>query len=342
MMERKLSLILAGDTMLGRAVNATVHREGPAYPWGNMRPLLQSADWAIVNLECVIATTGQPWSPEWKAFHFRADPIAIDSLRQAGIDCVSIANNHVMDYGYEALAEMLARLDVAGIHHAGADQNIRQARSPALLRSPDMTIAVIAATDDEPQWLATDTRPGTNWLPPLSTERALQPIREDIQGCRAAGADLVIFSMHAGPSMRERPSVRICEFAHAVIDAGADVYFGHSAHVFQGIEIYHERPILHDAGDFVDDYAIDPHLRNDQGLLFRLQVAPSGVERIELIPLTIGHCQVNVAEGAERRTIGERIQKLSAEFGTEIVWHGSTLEIKGVAREEKIGVVSGG
>ena len=326
-MERKLSLILAGDTMLGRAVNATVHREGPAYPWGNILPLLQSADLAIVNLECVIATTGKPWSPEWKAFHFRADPIAIDSLRQAGIDCVSIANNHVLDYGYKALAEMLKHLDDAAIHHAGAGLHHEDAKRPAILQSQGMHIAFIAATDNELRWVATADRPGTHWLPAIPDEQILQEIQDDIQSCRKAGADIVIFSMHAGPNMVEHPSPEMCEFARGVIDAGADIYFGHSSHVFQGIEIYHERPILHDVGDLVDDYAVDPHFRNDQGLLFRLQVGPSGVERIELIPMTIGHCQVNVAEGTERRAIGERIQKLSAAFGTVIHWHDSILEV---------------
>ncbi len=341
-MERKLSLILAGDTMLGRAVNAALRREGPAYPWGTVLPLLQSADLAVVNLECVIALSGKPWAPQWKAFHFRADPIAIESLRTAGIDCVSIANNHVLDYGYEALAEMLNHLDDAAIHHAGAGLHHEAAKRPAMLESNGMHIALIAATDNEPRWVATADRPGTHWLPAIRDEQVLQEIRDDIQFCRNAGADIVIFSMHAGPNMVEHPSPEMREFARGVIDAGADVYFGHSAHVCQGIEFYHDRPILHDTGDLVDDYPVDARLRNDRGLLFRLEIASNGIERIELIPLSIGQCQVNVAQRSECAAIGERIRCLSAEFGTEIVWHGSTLEIKGVVREEKVGFVTGG
>jgi poly-gamma-glutamate synthesis protein (capsule biosynthesis protein) len=158
-------------------------------------------------------------------------------------------------------------------------------------------------------------------------EGVLRSIRENIETCRSAGAGIVIFSMHWGPNMVQRPSAHFREFARAVIDAGADVFFGHSAHVFHGIEIYHDRPIFYDVGDFVDDYAVDPHLRNDQGLLFRLQVEAGGVRFIELVPLQIGRCQVNLAKDDERLAIGERIRSLSAEFGTDVSWRGSSLEV---------------
>ena len=131
--------------------------------------------------------------------------------------------------------------------------------------------------------------------------------------------------------MIERPAQDYCEFARAVIDAGADVYFGHSAHVLQGIEIYHDRIIVHDAGDFVDDYRVDPQLRNDQGLLFRLRITREGVSMLELIPLSIGYCQVRVAHGADKESTAARIQNLSAEFGTEIRSAPSAIEVPAVA-----------
>ena len=326
-MERSISVALAGDTMLGRGMNEVFRRSGATYPWGNVSPLLQEADVTIVNLECVIAETGEPWRPDSKVFHFRSDPVATDALHAAGIDCVTIANNHVLDYGQDALMEMLRLFDAAGIRHAGAGRNLEEARRPALLESHGITVAVIAATDNEPEWLATADRPGTNWLPISMEDRVLTPLGDAIQTCRTQGADLIIFSNHWGPNMVERPSPRFREFARAVIDAGADVYFGHSAHLFQGIELYRGRPIFYDAGDFVDDYAIDPHLRNDHALLFRLDITPSSIERIELIPLIISRCQVNVAEGSEKRTIGERIRRLAAEFQTDICWRDTTLDV---------------
>jgi poly-gamma-glutamate synthesis protein (capsule biosynthesis protein) len=104
--------------------------------------------------------------------------------------------------------------------------------------------------------------------------------------------------------------------------------FGHSAHIFQGIEIYRGRPIIYDAGDFVDDYAVDPTLRNDWGLLFRVYVAEATVRRIELDPVLIEHCQVNLARGATHQAIAERIGALSAEMGAQVHRDGDRLWIE--------------
>jgi poly-gamma-glutamate synthesis protein (capsule biosynthesis protein) len=133
--------------------------------------------------------------------------------------------------------------------------------------------------------------------------------------------------MHWGPNMVQRPSPLFRAFAHAVMDAGADLLFGHSAHIFQGIEIYRGRPIVYDAGDFVDDYAVDPVLRNDQGVLFRLHVAQGAVRRIELDPVVIENCQVNLATRATHQAVAERIQALSAEMGTQVHRAGDRLWI---------------
>ncbi len=155
----------------------------------------------------------------------------------------------------------------------------------------------------------------------------LGPVRESIAEARAAEAELVVFTIHWGPNMVQRPRPLFRDFAHAVIDLGADVFFGHSAHVFQGIELYRGRPIIYDAGDFVDDYVVDPELRNDWGLLFRLEADGAGVERIGLIPAVIRHRQVNRAVGSEREAIAERMESLSAELGTTIRRDGDRLSI---------------
>src|SRR5512134_463299 len=110
-----VSIILTGDVMLGRGVDSYLRRVGPAYPWGNTLPTLSAANLMIINLECVIACGGRPWSRWPKVFHFQADPIAITSLQLAGVDCVTLANNHVLDFEEEGLTEMLASLDKARI-----------------------------------------------------------------------------------------------------------------------------------------------------------------------------------------------------------------------------------
>lgn len=317
-MAQSLSIVLTGDTMLGRGVNSYLRREGPAYPWGNTLPILRGGDLTITNLECVIAAGGRPWSRWAKVFHFRADPIGIKSLEMAGIDCVTLANNHVLDFELEALKEMLGLLDQSKIKHAGAGLNAKEAIRPALLELSNLKLGVVAFTDNEPGWAATANTAGTNYVEISVTEQSLKSVREGINQSREAGADLVIFSIHWGPNMTERPSPLFQEFAHAVIDAGADTFHGHSAHLFQGIEAYRGKPIIYDAGNFVDDYAVDPVLRNDRGLIYRLLVNDRRVEQIELLPVFISKCQVNVATGPDRDAIIQRIRRLSSEMGAAV------------------------
>jgi len=317
-MNRPVTLAMTGDVMLGRGVDRTLERLGPTHPWGDLLPLLNEADLTIVNLECVIARGGQPWSRWPKVFHFRADPIAVGALQCAGVDCVTLANNHVLDYEEEALLELLDLLQNGKIAFAGAGRNLKEARRAAILEACGLHIGIVAFTNNEPGWAAQSDVPGTNYIPITLEERSLGPLRESIVLARAAGADLVVFTIHWGPNMVERPTRLFRRFAHAVIDAGANLFFGHSAHIFQGIELYKERPIIYDAGDFVDDYVVDPELRNDRGLLFRLEVDDAGVRRIELVPTFIRHRQVNLAKGREREAIAARIELLCAEFGTPI------------------------
>src|SRR5919109_696180 len=200
------TLVLTGDVMLGRLANDVLLRCGPAYPWGNTLPALRAADLAIVNLECVIARGGRPWTRWPKVFHFRADPVALTALQLAGIDCVTLANNHVLDYEEEALLEMLGLLEQSGMAYAGAGRCGEEARRPALLEARGLRVGVVAFTDNEPGWAATPTAPGTNWIPITLEEHSLARVREGIGDVRAAEAELVIVSMHWGPNMVQRPS----------------------------------------------------------------------------------------------------------------------------------------
>jgi poly-gamma-glutamate synthesis protein (capsule biosynthesis protein) len=326
-MDRAITLALAGDVMLGRGVDEALRSLGTAYPWGDVRPLLSEADLAVVNLECVIARGGRPWSRWPKKYRFRADPAAVTALRRAGVAGVTLANNHVLDYEEEALLEMLALLRRAGIASAGAGRDLEEARRPAVLEARGLRVGVVAFTDNEPGWAAGPDRPGTSYIPIALEERALGPVEEGLARARSAGADLVVFAIHWGPNLIRRPTQLFRDFARAVIDRGADVLVGHSAHIFQGIELHGGRPIIYDAGDLVDDYAVDPDLRNDWGLLFRLEADRGGVRRIEPVPVVIRGRQVNRALGAEREAIAGRIERLSAEMGTAIRREGDRLWI---------------
>jgi poly-gamma-glutamate synthesis protein (capsule biosynthesis protein) len=314
----ELTVNLTGDVMLGRAVDLVLRDLPAGYVWGDMIDDLRRADFTLVNLECALTRSDEAaFDGTVKPFYFRSDPSHVSALLAAGVDCACIANNHARDFGTQGLLDTIEALDSAGIAHAGAGADTRAASSPALLRRDGWTLAVVACADYPQEWAAGSDTPGINFMPVSMDSASLGRIREMLEAARCA-ADFVIFSIHWGPNMRERPPGGFKQFAHAVLDAGADLYWGHSAHILQGIEVYKGKPLLYDTGDFVDDYAVDPSLRNDLSALFRVIVNGPRVDRVELLPVAIRNMQVNHAAGPDREWVEQRVAQLSAESGTHV------------------------
>jgi poly-gamma-glutamate capsule biosynthesis protein CapA/YwtB (metallophosphatase superfamily) len=313
-----ITLALIGDIMLGRKVaEALSYRMRPEEPWGDVMPLLTEADLRIANLECAIMDKGRPWIRTPKVFHFRTPPSTVETLRTARIDACSLANNHILDFEEQGLLDTLEHLDAAGIRHAGAGHNREEAADPAILTVPPdrHRVALLAFTDNEPPFAAGTDRPGTNYLPVSLRPEVLRRVERAVSAVREAGVDTVLFSNHWGPNMVQRPKAIFRRFARAVIDLGVDIYYGHSAHVFQGVEIYHGKPILYDTGDFIDDYAVNRELRNDWSFFFRVSVEEGRLERLDLILVKLSYARVDLAKGGEREMILDRMERLSAEMG---------------------------
>jgi poly-gamma-glutamate capsule biosynthesis protein CapA/YwtB (metallophosphatase superfamily) len=316
-----ITVALVGDVMLGRGVNETLRSMRPEEPWGDVLPALSSADLRIANLECAITGHDRPWTRTPKVFHFRADPRAVEVLRAARIDACSLANNHTLDFEGQGLLDTLRHLEAAGIRYAGAGRDREEAARPAFLTArTDGTcrVALLALTDNEPPFAAGPDRPGTNYLPVSMEPQVLRRVEASVEEARGAGADVVVFSNHWGPNMVERPNQLFRRFARAVIDRGADVYYGHSAHVFQGVEIYNGKLILYDTGDFIDDYAVGERLRNDRSFVFRVTLEGRELRRLKLLPVSLHYARVELARGGEREAILGRMIDLSAEMGTNL------------------------
>lgn len=319
--------------MLGRLVNQRLRTTGPDYPWGDTVPLLREADVRFANLECVLAGGGQP--QPGKIFHFRSDVKNVQCLRYAEINVVSLANNHVLDFGAGAFREMLPALDAAGIQHAGAGLDREAARRPAMRQAAGTAVGFLAFTDNEPGWEASDTSPGVHFVPVEAGGaaaddggRRIAELLELVRRTRT-GVELLIVSAHWGPNWGVRPPSGHQELAQALIEAGADVVFGHSAHIFRGVGLYRHRPILYSAGDFVDDYAVDPVERNDQSFVFILETRRNTPWTLRLHPTLIADFQARLAYGGNARTIARRMQGLCENLGTESSWNeeGGFLEI---------------
>jgi poly-gamma-glutamate synthesis protein (capsule biosynthesis protein) len=308
-MENKVVIRLMGDVMIGRTVNKIISRKGYTYPWGNVLNILKKDGINLINLETAITNSNKTVD---KVFNFKADPDKINTLTEANIHGVNIANNHILDFSIEGMEETIKVLDEYGIAHTGAGRNLAAARTPLLLSYQSLTIGMLGCTDNEPGWEA-NSHPGTNYVRTGDLSR----LREDISNLREK-ADIVIVSLHWGPNMVEEPSDHQVKFAHDIADIGADIIFGHSAHIFQGIEIYKGKIILYDTGDFIDDYVIDPGLRNDRSFLFEIAVTDKKISGLNLIPVVIDNMQVNVADEHDRKWSLARMQKLSSRFNTEI------------------------
>ena len=322
------TLAFIGDVMLGRGVNALIPFRSPEWFWGDVLPLLRSADAVFANLECAITTHRARWSKTPKVFYFRADPQAVEVLRAGNVRCVSLANNHTLDYDVPGLLDTLRYLDEAGIAYAGAGRTLQEAESPAILEVGGLRIGVVSATDNEPPFAAGPDRPGTNYLEIRTDPATLERVAGWIARARLAGAQLVVLSLHWGPNMVLIPPPSFRAFARAVTDLGVDVLHGHSAHVFQGVERRDRRLVLYDTGDFLDDYAVDPELRNDWSFVFCVDVRPEAtLERLRMVPVRLRYARVDLARGAEWEAICARMEELCRMFDTPVVRTPEGLEV---------------
>jgi poly-gamma-glutamate synthesis protein (capsule biosynthesis protein) len=241
--------------------------------------IAQGADLFAVNLECCISERGERIREPGKPFFFRAPPVAAERLAEMGVDCVTLANNHALDHGVDALLDTLSLLRDAGVAAVGAGEDEVAARRPVVLSAGGLRVRFVAVSDHPSSFAAQADRPGIAFadlwrdLPPWL--RAAAAPGED--------AELVVVLPHWGPNMRAAPVPHVRRAAAALEAAGATLVAGHSAHVPQGAS----GRVLFDLGDFIDDYAVDQALRNDLGLLWLVTLDAAGPQRVEAIPLRL-------------------------------------------------------
>lgn len=320
-----VTLALAGDTMLGRGVAKrllasprleTILAE-------EVRLVLATADLVVLNLECCISQRGERRPDPGKPYFFRAPPVAVELLADLGVDCVNLANNHALDYGFEALADTRALLEGVGVRAVGAGGDMEHARQFEVLEARGFRLAVIGVTDHPEDWAAGVDSPGVAWA---DLGSGMPDWLSSLVARAAAEADAVLVTPHWGPNLTSRPLDYMRVAARQLSGAGATLVAGHSAHVFHGVA---ER-IIFDMGDFVDDYAVYPDLRNDLGLLFLVTLdgpAPLVPVRLEALPLAIDHCRARFADDVEWAWIRDRFVDACAEFGTAVQTQGRRLVV---------------
>jgi poly-gamma-glutamate capsule biosynthesis protein CapA/YwtB (metallophosphatase superfamily) len=299
---------LAGDTMLGRGVADALRRQPPeSLVDPELVEITRGADLFVLNLECCISEQCEP-AP--KMFTFQAPPAAVETLLHLGVDCVTLANNHALDCGTEALLETFDHLRAAGIVWAGAGEDVEQARSPAVVDG----LPVLAFADQQASFAAAAGRPGIAYV----------DLAADIPGWLRERARNALVCPHWGPNMTPSPLPYVRSAARALREAGATLVAGTSAHVFQGVE----GNVVYDLGDFLDDYVVDPQLRNDLGLLFLVELEASRVQRIEAVPLKLDYTYTRLAQGSEAEWIRHRFRRACSDLGTEVLDEGGRLVVR--------------
>jgi poly-gamma-glutamate synthesis protein (capsule biosynthesis protein) len=351
-------LFLSGDVMLGRAIDQVlpysndpelfephirdarayislaIKANGPLlkpvdcnYIWGDALDILDTfkPDIRIINLETSITLNNAHWKK--KHIHYRMHPKNTACLSLAKIDVTSLANNHVLDWGYAGLAETLFTLEQAGIKFAGSGENARAASRPSIidLNSKGRVIVSSWATADSgtpPDWAATAYKPGVNRLSRLSRQ-AVKRIGSIIKSVRQPG-DIAVVSIHWGGNWGYEIPVEQSAFAHELIDeADIDVVHGHSSHHVKGIEVYKDKLIIYGSGDLLNDYeGIGGHdeYRADLSLMYFASVDPATgkLVQLQMAPTQIRQLKINKADYNDALWLRDMLNREGKAFGMRV------------------------
>lgn len=238
-----VSISFVGDVMLADRPGRSIANGKD--PFLLFEPLLARSDIRVANLECVVATVGEPEAD--KPWTFRAHPRTLQVLRRH-IDAVSLANNHSGDFGPQAFAQMLGLLKAQGVAYFGGGYDLHQAHQPLVLERQGLKIAFLGYNEFFPRsFEANFNKPGIAWSED-------EQVVYDVKNARAqSGADIVIAMMHWGWEHEPLASARQRQLARLLIDSGADAVIGAHPHVVQNVEHYKGKPIVYSLGNFIFD-----------------------------------------------------------------------------------------
>ena len=306
----EVRLAVVGDIMLSRAVGERMEQDGTEAVLAGVRDQLHDADLTVGNLESPLCTDGTP-AP--KRFLLKADPVGLEVLQDGSFDVLSLANNHILDYGPECMRSTIERLDGAGIGHVGAGNTLKEAGEPLFVESNGMRIAFLSYLQmpversgfDSRTWTATEDSPGLPWGTP-------EAITEDVEAATPE-ADHVIVLLHSGWEKTETLSPEQQANGEAALASGATAVLGAHPHRLQA---HHEEDgqfVAWSMGNFVFDYP-DGTPESDSAVL-HLTIDPEGVKAHEWTPVLIqGGFPVAVEPDGAGERILDHLDRTSAEY----------------------------
>jgi poly-gamma-glutamate capsule biosynthesis protein CapA/YwtB (metallophosphatase superfamily) len=300
---RPITITFVGDIMLASRVGKLAATDGAPSLFSGVSSTLRADDLTIGNLECAVATCG---SPAKKKYTFRASPEVLPGLHEGGVDAVTLANNHSLDYGRAALLETMRHLREANLPWAGAGTDAASANRPVILHAGRQTVALLASSRVLPSgdWNAGDHRPG------VAAAYDSTALLAAIRAARAKAGLLVVY-MHWGTERMTRPHAHQRALARRCIDAGADIVVGAHPHVLQGFEYYRGKLIAYSLGNFVFNN------RTQATAILQTTFRGRALERAVVIPCRVVQYRPQIiGNGPARSRALQSLQALS--FGVRI------------------------
>ena len=278
-----ITIVAVGDLYLGGSANNYLKQNGYSYPFEYTKNILHNADIAMANLEAPLTNRTDAFME--KEFVLKHSPDAVGAIKNAGFDVLTLANNHIMDYGPAGLQDTMSILDKAGIKHTGAGKNSKAARTPVIVKIKNKKIAFLAYSLVFPEeYYATDDSSGT-------AQGVFDNIKSDIKNI-SKHADIIIISFHWGEEKMKYPKEYQVQLAHLAIDNGASLVIGHHPHVIQGVEKYKNGLIFYSLGNFVFGSFGQAILERPEGMIALLSFSQNGVISGEIIPLNVDNRDV--------------------------------------------------
>lgn len=304
----RLLVVAAGDVMMDRNVSDLIDSDGGKAPLEDVASIMRRGDFTVVNLETPLSERGEARD---KDVTFRGNPDGVKALTWAGVDAVSLANNHALDYGDAALGDTLDLLDANKIAHAGAGGNEKEAWEPAIVRTKGKRVAYLAWSYIEPGGFVADSDSAGIAGAKENTEKIAAAIR-----AAKKFSDFVIVSFHWGVEYEDYPVDEQEELGRAAIDAGADLVASHHPHVIQGIEVYRKKLIAYSLGDFVFDHY---SRKTGEGFILEAKLGRKKTLSARVIPTYANEQgKPSVVTGDEADSILDRLKEISSGFGTKM------------------------
>ncbi len=295
-----ISIAAVGDIMIGNHTSGYIEKYGIDYPFDSTRKEISQADIALGNLESPFTRTGTKFE---KRFNFKVPPEYAGSLINAGLDVVTLANNHILDYGMEGLQNTLTVLDSIGLAHCGAGLTLEQAQQPAIIERNGFRIGFLGYSFTFPEeFWATRASGGTNYP---------NNLKKNIEQTDSL-TDFIVVTFHWGEEGSNYPKDYQQFFAHLSIDCGADLVIGHHPHVLQGLEVYKNRLIAYSLGNFsFSSYS----RRSTESMILKVHLTKNGLSFAKILPVSVDNYEIvfqpRILKAPKADTIFAHLRKFS-------------------------------